>query len=88
MGVPSGIEARNLNGRKLWNDNPRRAPFLTDRVCQIDGLARSKEFERDDLVANPKAHAVREVAELFKRFTWSPGEDFIADVQSELYRRP
>ncbi len=78
------VEIHGLNGRRLWVDSPRRAPFDGARTTDVETYAYGSTVERDALISNFRSLAVDQTLELFARFGWNPERGLLEDQQNEL----
>jgi hypothetical protein len=81
------ISISGLADRQLWIDNPMRSGFSFPRRAQIPEFPQSFQLPRQQLLGEVRDLPIRASSELFARFGWEPGVDFLKQMQSELFRR-
>jgi hypothetical protein len=81
------ISLSGLDQRELWIDNPNRSGFHAPRKAAIPEYSQTFQLGRDQLLAETRQLAVVAAEELFARFNWTPGGEFLGVMQGELFRR-
>ena len=76
-----------LKGRTLRMDHRDRSGFITPRTCAIPEFPYSRSLPREQLAAEASDLALENTNELFTRFHWSPGVEFLRGMQEERNRR-
>jgi hypothetical protein len=79
------VTLSGMKDRILRMDNPQRH-FYHDYTTTLEEYTYSADAPRDALVAQPQELAIRGTEELFSRFQWNPGADFIRGIQGEIGR--
>jgi hypothetical protein len=78
------IIVAGLKGRVLSVDRYNRLPLPRGSATAADHASPRGEFTQGDLVAQPKKLALQAAAAVFKRFNWSPSEDYLQGIQSDI----
>ena len=81
------ITVIGLQGRELRIDHPNRSGFSFPRTCAISEFPYSTALPREQLIGEARNLALVNANELFNRFGWSPGIEFLRGMQEELWRR-
>lgn len=69
-GVRVDISLHNTKGRKLWINDPMRAPFMTDYITSVADIEYAEEFSKEDILLKSKDHAFDCILHFFDRFGW------------------
>jgi hypothetical protein len=77
-------EIGGIDGRELFVDESRRAPFHQEYRARIPSYVHEQTVRRDELAAHPDEIARRAILEVFQRFGWRPNREMIREVQTEL----
>lgn len=84
-GVRVTIALNNTIGRKLWIDDRRRAPFITDYTTSAPEIDYQKEFSKEEILLQSKDHAFDCIIHIFDRFGWhQPNVQSIKNDQNAL----
>jgi hypothetical protein len=81
------VQLNALERRALVVGDPRRVPFFDPHYTNVPTLQHTVTLTRDQLIAEPRAHAVTVAREFFLRFGWKPSVEQLADQQRELTER-
>ena len=81
-----GVRLHGLQGRTLRMDNPNRSGFMHPRAASLAYFPKAGTFSQEQLLTESRTLAVQWVAELFARFNWTPGIEFLQVMQGELFR--
>ena len=73
-----------LRGRELRIDHPRRSGFSYPRTAAIPEFPFKVSVPRAQLVAEARELALVNANELFTRFNWTPGVEFLRGMQNEF----
>lgn len=77
------IELHGLEGRSLWVDSHNRSPMLRVHKATLDSFRHEQKVSQTELATKTKELSVKAAVQLFDRFMWHPGEDFIGEWLKE-----
>ena len=80
------VGLNGLRHRALVVAQRNRAEFFAPRVTHMEAIERSVTLTRDELVAEPRAHAVALAQEIFLRFGFDASLNQLAEHQAEIDR--
>lgn len=86
-GLKVTIGLNNTRNRKLWLENPLKAPFMQDRKTGDDSLEFKNEYSEQEIIENSNELAIMASLYFFERFGWTPLEDLVRKDQQELLKR-
>ncbi len=78
------ILVTGLKGRVLSVDRYNRLPIPRGSPTLANSAPYRREFTQGDLVAQPRRLALRAATAIFNRFNWSPSEDYLQGIQSDI----
>jgi hypothetical protein len=81
------VDLVGMVDRQLRMDNPNRFGFDWARKSAIPEFPQVFEVPREDLLSQGRLLAVQASEEVFARFRWTPGRQFLTTMQSELFKR-
>ena len=75
-----------LRDRKLWVDDPRRAPVTGNYIAHVNDFPYQRAFDRIELIADARKLALNAALKLYALFDWDPSPQLIQNYQDELIR--
>ena len=79
------IHLHHVKGRRLWIDDPSRAPLRADRMAQSDDWQFDQiDFSQSLLLAQSREIALAAAQDLFRRFSWDADTSILRSKQDEL----
>lgn len=73
-----------LQGRVLYFQRPGRWPLRREYRAEAADFSAINVLLRDDLIAQPRALALKVALDLFRRFRWEPSEASLRAIQSGM----
>jgi hypothetical protein len=81
-----GTTLVGLSGRALRIDDPRRSGFSYPRTSAIQEFPYSVTLPREQLVSEARDQALKHADQLFTRFNWTAGVEFLKTMQESLFK--
>lgn len=82
-----GITLSGIQDRVLLNDTSEWKPYDHHGKIQIDAIPFKLNISREELVTQPREHALKAMIELFRRFNWNIQIELLRDLQQSIIRQ-